>query len=141
MAIRKHLSLMLVVAFFLSVSQAVAQHMPGERHTWRTVCTVAGVFGGMAIGGAVGWEAADTYRGAGVGVVVGGVGGGVGGYLLGRIIDKSKARNNPPGQNKPDLNKPDAQHFNEARARAMDIVAKEFAAKLKPIAEEPAPAR
>ncbi len=141
MEIRKHLLMISVAAFFLSASQAMAQHLPGERHTWRTVCTVAGVFGGMAIGGAAGWEATDTYRGAGVGVVVGGVGGGVGGYLLGRMVDKSKARNNPPSQNKPDLNKPEAQHFKEAQRRAMDIVAREFAAKLKPIAEEPAQAR
>ncbi len=137
MAFRKHLSLMLVAAFFMSATQAMAGHLPGERHTWRTVCTVVGVFGGMAIGASIGWGANDSYRGAGVGVVVGGIGGGVGGYLLGRMIDKSKARNNPPNQNKPDVNKPASQHFMEAQARAMDIVAREFAARLKTVAEEP----
>ena len=143
MAIRKRLSLMAVAALFLSASQAMAGHLPGERHTWRTVCTVVGVIGGIAIGGSIGYEASDSNRdrNATVGVVAGGIGGGVGGFLLGRLIDKSKARHNPPNQNKPDVNKPDTQHFKEAQARAMDVVAREFAARLKPVAEEPVPAR
>ncbi len=143
MTTRKHLSLMLVAALFLSASQAMAEHLPGERHTWRTVFTVAGAFGGIVIGGVVGYgaDSSNQARNVTVGVVAGGIGGGVGGYLLGRLVDKSKARNNQPDQNKPDLNKPSTQRLNEAQARAMEIVARQFAAKLRPVAGEAGPAR
>ena len=133
MTISKHLSLMLVAAFFLSASQAMAGHLPGERHTWRTVFSVAGAFGGALVGGAAGYDASsiNQTRNITMGLVFGGVGGGVGGFFLGRLIDKSRARNNQPVPTKPDPNKPSQQSINEAQARAMDIVAREFAARLR----------
>ncbi len=139
---RRHISLFVVAALLLSALPALAEHLPGERHTWRTALAFAGAFGGAVIGGVAGNSGGiDWQRNSAIGVVVGGIGGGVGGFFLGRMIDKSKARHNQPDPNKPDLNKPSQQRINEAQARAMDIVTKEFAARLLPPAQEPAAAK
>ncbi len=122
------------VALILNVTQAMAEHLPGERHIFRTLCAVAGTIGGVAIGGLIGDTGGKNYsRNVTTGVVVGGIGGGVGGFFLGRMIDKGRARSH---QNNLQRQRLDHQKISEAQARAMDVVANEFAARFrKPVSE------
>jgi hypothetical protein len=138
MAARIHIALLLGAALSLTASQAVAGHLPGERHIFRTIGAVAGTFGGAALGVTIGDAAGgNNYtRNVTTGLVVGGIGGGVGGFFLGRWIDKSRARRHQSHPQK--SNRPDKQKISEAQARAMDLVTKEFAARLRQPASSPA---
>ncbi len=138
MATRVSFVLMLAAALLLSVTPALAEGIPGEQKTFRTVCAVGGIIGGALVGWGIGLAATDRYEGAGGGAVVGTVGGGVGGYFLGRMIDKNQARNRQVKPQQLGPSKPSQQRINEAQARAMDVVAKQFAARLRPPSSKPA---
>ncbi len=142
MKTRRYLAVAFAAALLINASTAMAKHMPGERHTWRTVFSVAGTFGGIMLGGmAGGMSRTNMSQNIATGMIVGGIGGGVGGFFLGRMVDKSKARNNQLNPDRSDLNKVSQKRHNEAQARAMDIVARQYASRLLPPDEESAPAR
>jgi len=142
MTMRISFALMLAAALFLNATQAMAGHLPGERHIFRTVGALAGVFGGAAIGVTIGDTGSTNYtRNVTAGLLVGGIGGGVGGFFLGRMIDKGRARSHQADPQKSNPGKPDQQKISEIQARAMEQVTKELAARLRQPALQPVAGR
>ncbi len=128
---RKSTALIAVTFLLVSAANAFAEHAPGERHTFRTLLTIGGAVGGLAAGIAIGnTDDGSWQRNSVVGGIVGLSCGIVGGYFLGRKIDKSRIPKAKPAS--------DPQKVQESLNRAMDLVAKEYAARLaRPAPEQP----
>lgn len=92
-----------------------------ERHIWRIVGTISGVFGGIALGWAISDDdALNATQKAVRNMTICAAAGGVGGYFLGRVVDKKLAYRAQP----------DMFTIRQAQARALDSVVKERARML-----------
>jgi hypothetical protein len=86
-----------LVMLLMSAAFAEQPQMPTkqEKHTWRTVGTVAGSVGGYVLGLGIGLAKYDDAvygtRKVWTMAIACAVGGGVGGYFAGRAIDKHNA--------------------------------------------------
>lgn len=115
MITRKSPAFLLAVILFLTTGEAFprGKHAPGERHIYRTVCTLAFGFVGTFAGGSIGNTGGRNYsRNLTTGLFVGMIGGGVGGFFLGRKIDKSMIKSSDP----------DPQTIKKSQARAVELL-------------------
>lgn len=89
---------------FSSFSGAIAapaiKHAPGEKHTYRTICTFGFGAAGIAIAAAVANGSSSSYStqaAVGISAIAAGF---IGGYLIGRKIDKSRIPTSKPDPEK-----------------------------------------
>jgi membrane associated rhomboid family serine protease len=125
MVMRRSMAFMLAAVLFLTATEAFplpkGTHAPGERHIFRTVCTLGFGLLGTYAGVNLGWSASKNYSTEAAAGIIGMIGGGVGGYFIGRKIDKSRIKSS----------KPDPQTIKEAQKRAVDLLlAKDYGAEL-----------